>query len=1097
MSSVLDRIEQLPPHKQELLVSQLDPASFGQQRLWLLHQLQPDNAAYHIFMAVRLGGELDIHALQSALATVVRRHAVLRASFSLVAGRLVQLVHPEIAVKMDIIDLTHLASSDHGAAIDEHAKVEFRKPFDLRVGPPMRVQLLRLGMFDHVILATLHHVVFDGWSRQVFLAELAESYAAARAGTAPKLPPLPMQYADFARWQRRWLTDDALKKQLDFWRVQLEDLPTRLPLPFDLAQSTELTFAGAHVRFEVPGDIAGDARALCKSLAITPFMLLLGAFKVLLHRYCSTADIAVGTPVAGRSRAELENLIGYFSNTVVLRSNLSGNPSFLAVLQQLRQVAIDAYAHEDIPFEKLVDELRPQRELDVTPLFQVMFSMQNTAAQVPAFPGLTLNAVAFEPNAAQFDLSLAMLDSGEAFVGTFEYKLNVFDAAAASRLAGHYVHILRQLIAAPEQKIGEVELLDEMQRHRVIREWNQTSARTDREALLHQLFERAAVASPEAVAVAHGDQRLTYRELDHWANRIGRELLRMDLPTESRIAIFMERGVAAIAALLGTLKAGCAYVPLDAELPPARLNQMLRDCRPEAIITQPNLQPVLATLPATAGTPSIFLDSVPTDLDTQSDELGSRDLTPQHVAYVIYTSGSTGEPKGIMVEHASVVNLICDWNRRYADRASDKPMTCSLWTNLGFDVSVFEIFAPLASGAAIEIVPEAVRADVPALIDWLGQRRIEAAYLPPFMIRQLKEVPDARLAALQLRLVLVGVEPLREADLLRFESLLPALKVVNGYGPTEATIFATSYDTCRDVARNAPIGRPVGNARVYILDEYLEPVPPGIVGEIYIGGAPLARGYMNLPGMTASRFIPDAFSGEHGARLYRTGDLGRWLPDGNIEYRGRNDFQLKIRGFRVDPGDIAAHIGRNPAVREVAVVASDDDRRERFLIAYVTPTAESTIDLADLRKQLSATLPGYMVPSAFVVMDQLPLTRNGKLNRSALPPPDTAALRTQPYEPPLGSIEEGLARVWAHTLRVERVGRHDNFFELGGHSLSAMQMVALIREHSGVDVPLRVIFQMPTLAHLGTHLAAKLAEQRLPADASTTSNASYEVGTID
>ncbi|HSU18095.1 MAG TPA: amino acid adenylation domain-containing protein, partial [Longimicrobium sp.] len=1086
MSEVLARLDKLSPeHRallQKLLLKQAGeardtgavrpregggpaPLSFSQERLWFIDRLEPGSAAYNLPMAWRLEGALDVAALQRALGEIVRRHEALRTVFAEADGSPVQVIAPFGAFALPVEDLSGLGEADRESAVGRRAGEEARRAFNLSAGPLFRAALLRLGEEDHVLLLSMHHVVSDGWSMGVLFRELSALYAAYREGRESPLPELPVQYADYAVWQRGQLAGEALERQLSYWRERLSGAPELLDLPTDHPRPAVRSFRGAHEQIELPLELLERLQALGRSEGATLFMVLLGAFQVLLGRYAGSDDVVVGSPIAGRTRGEVEALIGFFVNTLVLRTDLSGDPSFREVVGRVREATLGAYAHQEVPFEKLVAELQPERSLTHTPLFQVMFTVQNAeGGGDDGLPGLKVSGLGGEHASARFDLSLTFAATPEGLRGGVNYSTDLFERGTIERMLGHLGRVLEQVGADADARLSRLELLSAEERGLVVDAWNRTAAEVPAELCIHELFEAQAARTPDATALVFEGETLSYAELNARANRLAHHLRALGVGPDARVGVCVERGPELIAGLLAILKAGGAYVPLDPSYPAERLRSMLADSAPAALVTESSLAGTFAGLDV----PAVELDAAAPAWAAGPETNPAVAVKPHNLAYVIYTSGSTGRPKGVMVEHRSLVNHTAWQAAAFGIGARD---TVLQRTSISFDASVWELWTPLSTGARMLLLSSAAAKDPAAIGRAVGEGGVTVAQFVPTL---LQAVLGARPAGAQLpcRLLFCGGEPL-PAALVEEARAAGAGEVVNLYGPTEATIDST-WHVCGLDGRAPAIGRPIANARIYVLDARGEPAPVGVAGELYVGGAGVARGYLGRAGLTAERFVPDASGGEAGARMYRTGDLGRWRADGTLEFLGRTDFQVKIRGFRIEPGEIEAALLEHDGVRECAVLAREEAGEKR-LVAYVVGGVETDA----LRAHLRRSLPEHMVPSAFVFLDALPLTPNGKLDRKALPAPDLAS--AEKYVAPRTPVEEVLAGIWAEVLRLERVGVTESFFDLGGHSLLATRVVSRVRELLGVEIPLRAFFEGSTVAGL----AGRVEEMRRAGEGAT------------
>jgi amino acid adenylation domain-containing protein/non-ribosomal peptide synthase protein (TIGR01720 family) len=1031
--------------------------SFAQQRLWALDQIEPGDPAYIVFRAVRLRGALDRSALERALALIVERHEVLRTTIASAGGEPVITVQPAAPFPVPLRSLA--AEPDREAALARELAAEARRTFDLAAGPMIRARLFALAADEHVLAIAMHHIVSDGWTLGVLDDELGAAYAAFAEGRAPDLPELPIQYADYARWQRRWLSGAVLDRELAHWRAALAGAPTALDLPADRRRPPVESHRGARVSIALPAALTRALKDLSRREGVTLYMTLLAAFDVLLHRYTGQDDLLVGTPIANRTQAATERLCGFFVNTLVLRARVAPEQPFRALLAGVREAALAAYAHQDLPFERLVQDLAPERDRSRSPIFQVMFALQNASSDTFHLPGLAAAPVRAEILTSKFDLTLLLSDRSDAVAGFFEYASDLFDAATIERMAEHYVTLLEGAVAAPEAKVSALPLLPEAERRRVLVDNNATAHAYPTDLLVHEVFAAQAARTPDAIALRFERRDVTYRELDARANQLAHALRKRGVGPDALVGVFCERSVEMVVALYGILKAGGAYVPLDPDYPRDRLAFMLDDAKPKVILTQERL----ASLLPDHGAALIRLD---TDWSTIASELTTspaRDgLTANHLAYVIYTSGSTGRPKGAMNEHRGILNRLFWMQRAYGLTSNDHVLQK---TPYSFDVSVWEFFWPLMFGARLVIAKPDGHRDPSYLAQLIRDEQITTLHFVPSMLAAFLDEPTVDQCR-SLRRVLCSGEALPPALAERFFARLSPTELHNLYGPTECAVDVTAW-ACQPGAAVVPIGRPIDNTRIYILDEHLAPVPVGVPGELYIAGVQVGRGYLDRAELTAERFLRDPFAEDAGARMYKSGDVARWLPDGSVEYLGRADFQVKIRGFRIELGEIEAALLAHPGVREAVVVAREDRPGQKRLVAYLAcadgeaPTAEA------LRAALKEHLPEYMVPAAFVLLPALPLTASGKVNRRALPAPEEGqrAEAAAEYAPPTTRAEEELARIWAAVLRLPRVGIHDNFFEIGGDSILGIQIVARAQQ-AGLSLTPRQMFEHQTIAEL-------------------------------
>ncbi|MEW5926813.1 MAG: amino acid adenylation domain-containing protein [Gemmatimonadota bacterium] len=1096
------------------------PLSFAQERLWFLDRLEPGSAFYNIPAALRMGGDLDLPALESALGEIVRRHEALRTVFAEVDGAPAQAVVPFGGFALAVEDLSRLGEGEREAEAGRRAAADAARPFDLARGPLFRAALLRLADDDHVLLLCLHHAVSDAWSLDVLFRELSALYGAYREGGESPLPELPVQYADFAVWQREQLRGEALERQLAWWRERLAGAPALLELPTDRPRPPVQTYRGATERVELSAELLDRLQALARGEGATLFMTLLAAWQALLARYAGTEDVVVGSPIAGRTRRETEGLIGFFLNTLVLRTDLGGDPSFREVLRRVREATLGAYEHQEVPFERLVEELQPERSLGHAPLFQVMLVLQEPERAGGGLPGLELSRVGAAGGTAKFDLTLALARHPGGLTGTLEYATDLFERATARRMIAHLGRVLEQATADPDARLADLDLLGDAERAQVIDGWNRTEAEYPADRCIHHLFEEQAARTPDAVAVVSAEGTLTYRELDERADRLARHLAGLGVVPDARAALCLERGHATMVALLGILKAGGACVPLDPSYPSERLAHMLEDSAARVLVTQRSL---VDRLPEFGGETVLF-DGTPGEHDTAAltprpplpmlgegeqdgvsvehsaegretlpqnwgrvaslSEPGGGDpadasrvsVSPDSLAYVVFTSGSTGRPKGVAMPHRPLVSLL-EWQRR--DWRAPGAATTLQFAPVSFDVSFQEIFSCWASGGRVVLISEELRYDPAGLLEVVEREGVERLFMPSVALQHLAEAAEARgLVPSRLREVVTAGEQLRVTEPLRRWLAAVGAPLHNQYGPSEthvATALALEGDPAAWPLLPA-IGAPVANARCYVLDGGLRPAPVGVPGELYLGGACVARGYLGRPDLTAERFLPDPFAAEPGARVYRTGDRARWLADGNLEFLGRADEQVKLRGFRIEPGEVEAALEAQPGVREAVVVVREDVPGERRLVAYVVADEGAEADAAALKAGLAGRLPEYMVPSAFVALERLPLTPSGKVARRALPAPEPAVAE-EAYVAPRLPLEQTVAAIWVSVLGLERVGVNLNFFDLGGHSLLLARVQAKLRDALGREVPIVDLFRFPTVASLAAHLGGETAAE--------------------
>jgi amino acid adenylation domain-containing protein len=1043
------------------------PLSFAQQRLWFIDQLEP-GSVYNFPAAVRLKGQLNVAALKLSLNEIVKRHESLRTTFTTVDGRPVQVIAPLLTLALPILDLRELPETEREAEVQRLATNEAQRPFDLAEGPLVRATVLQLGENDHVGLLTMHHIVTDGWSAGILIREMAVIYDAVCSGRPSSLPELPVQYADFAHWQRNWLEGEVLENQLNYWKEQLLGAPPLLELPTDHPRPAIQTFHGAHQSILLAPIVGDRLKALSRQEGVTLFMTMLAAFQVLLQGYTNQDDLVIGTPIANRNRLETEGLIGFFVNTLVLRTSLSGNPVFRDLLRRVREVCLGAYAHQDLPFEKLVEELHLARDLSRNPLFQVMFVLQNTPLQAVDLPGLSLSPVEVDTATTHFDLTMHFADTAQGLLGTLTYNTDLFEAATVARMLTHFESLLGAIAAAPERRLSDLPLLSEAERRNILVTFNDTKADKPGETCIPQLFEAQVERTPAAIAVVLDDQQLSYEQLNHRANQLANHLRLLGVKSETPVAMCLKHSVDMIVGLLAILKAGGVYVPLDPAYPKDRLAFILEDAQAPVLLSHASLLPGLPQHNARV----VCLDSDSEIIAQASAENPFCLITPENLAYIIYTSGSTGRPKGVLISHASIAAHCISGQKYYALDSSDRVLQ---FASLSFDLSLEQIMPALVTGARLVMMSTDVW-DITEFHQKVSESGLTVLNVPTSYWNELARHwagLSELVPAIQARVFIVGGDTmLPEFVELWNRTPLRSTRLVNAYGPTETTITATVFDVASGEGfRRIPIGRPLTNRETYILNQHGNPVPLGVAGELYIGGDCLARGYLNRADLTAENFVPNPFSGEPGARLYKTGDRARYLSDGNIEFLDRIDQQVKIRGFRVELGEIESVLRQHPAVREAVVVAREHGPGEKQLVAYIVAPHDLQPTADELRVFLKEKLPDYLMPSVFVPIDALPLMPNGKVDRGALPDASRAQLSPEKqFVAPRDPLEAQLVGLWEEVLGVRPIGVTDNFFELGGHSLAAVRLFALIEKRLGKRVPLATVFQGATVEHLATIL---------------------------
>jgi len=1033
------------------------PQSFAQQRLWFMDQVEPGSAHYNAAVTITLEGRLEVDALHRALAEIVRRHEALRTVFAAVDGAPVQVIRPRMEVSLPHADLSHLSTDERAADAARRTREEAARGFDLARGPLFRFSLLRLAEEEHVLLLVMHHVVSDGWSLGVLFGELGALYDAFSRGLPSSLPELATQYADFAVWQREQLAGDELREQLDYWRRALAGAPAAVPLPADRVRPATPSHRGAVHVFRLPRGLDDELRTLARGEGATLFMILLAGWQALLHRCTGQDDLTVGTPVAGRTEPEVQSLIGFFVNMLALRADLSDDPTFRTLLARTRETATGALARQDVPFDRLVEELAPERALGVQPFFGVVFALQTAPWPPLRMPGLRLRMNPVDNGTARFDLTFTLREDADGIGGRMEYAADLFDETTIQRLAELYVRLLRAAVADPDARVRTLPLADDGDLQ-ALAAWNATARPYPRDRALPDLIAERMREAPDAIAVVHGTEMLTYAELDARAERLALRLRAAGVGRGARVGVCMDRSAGLVTAWLAVIRTGAAYLPLDPALPAERLAWIGEDAGARVVVADVST----VSLVDRDGTTVLLVEDASGSEDRDGERLPAIDIGPDDVAYVVYTSGSTGRPKGAELPHRAAVRLA-----RGTDFAQVVPGDrVALMANPAFDVATWEVWTALVNGAALVVIPRDAALSPATLMEAVREGGVTSLFLTTALFNAVaRERSDA---FRDLRQVVFGGEAADPESLRRVVLAGPPEQLLNGYGPTENGVYSAGH-AVEDVppgAATVPIGRPVANSTAYVLDPALRPVPAGLPGELCTGGDGLARGYLRRPGLTAERFVPNPFAAEPGARMYRTGDRVRAREDGVLEFLGRMDQQVKIRGFRIELGEIEAVLREYPGVAAAIVVVREDAPGERRLAAYVVPAAEAgEVEVAALRAHLRGRLPEYMVPGAFVLMDGLPLTPNGKVDRRALPLPDDSreALETE-YVAPRTPLEADVAAIWAEVLGVERVGVHDRFFDLGGHSLLATQVVSRMRSALGSEISVRALFESPTVA---------------------------------
>jgi amino acid adenylation domain-containing protein len=1072
-----------PAEKRELLARLLRekarsarsyPMSFAQERLWFLDQFDP-GPVYNIPMQVRFPGPLDEPALRKTIGELVRRHEVLRTTFHTENGRPVQRVHPATAPALPVVDLRAAPAETRESEAAAVAAREAAVRLDLAQGPLFRATLVRVHDDDSVLVLVMHHIVSDGWSVGVLMRELGALYDAYANGRASPLPELPLQYADFAAQQREFLSGDVLERQLGYWREQLRGAPELLNLLVDRPRPKAQTFNGAWQPFTVAPAVTAGLQRICRTERVTTFMTLLAAFGILLYRYTDQGDVVVGTPIANRNRAEIEALVGFFVNTLAIRTRLAGTDTVLDVIRRVRETTLQAYDHQDLPFEKLVVELQPDRDLSHSPLFQVMFALQNTPGASPG-EGVP-QAYADDPQpppvylgTAKFDLTLSMTETGDRLAGTIEYNTDLFEHATVARMIGHFRTLLAAIAEQPERLVGELPLVTPAER-RAILVVNQTAVPIPALRALHELFDAQADRTPNAVAVVFGGERLTYRELDRRANRLAHLLVRLGAGPGVRVALCVERSLELVVGILGILKAGAAYVPLEPAHPPDRLRFLIEDARCPLVVT---LERFTAVLPRD-GARLVVLDAGAAEIAAEDDRRPPVRTTLDDVVTLFYTSGSTGRPKGNLSHGRGLVNLM-QWYRGAA--AIDAHTRLLLMTPFTFDASFKNIIAPISYGGTL-ILADDFSQDLQLLLDTIERTRATTTFTTPSLLYAIVALAreDGYRQLSSLRKLFIGGEPTDLRKLREwFASPACACRLYHNYGPSECADATTIYVPSREqllACEPMPIGKPIDNMTVYVVNDALELQPDGIAGELCIGGVGVAWGYLDRPALTAEKFVPNPY--EPGRRFYRTGDRVRRRPSGDLDFIGRLDNQVKLRGIRIELEEIDAVLSGHAGLRGAVVALREDASGDKRLIAYVVVADGAPLDVGALRTFLKERLPNYMIPAAFVEVGALPISPNGKVDRRALPSPD-APVPEGSYRAPRNAVEAVLAGFWSEVLSVPQVGVDDNFFDLGGHSLLATQVMSRVRDAFAVELPLRRIFEAPTVAELA---AAMLADAQI------------------
>ena len=1050
------------------------PLSFSQERIWFLSQLEPHNPAYNFSSAVQITGELNFPALQKALQMIVNRHAALRTTFRIDDGNPYQVIAETVQIEFPLIDISFLPEVERKALMRNLVQEETVYPFDLRQGPLIRSRVLKLGNQEHVLLISIHHIVWDAWSWWVMWRELSVLYNALQQAETPHLDPLPIQYAYYALLQRKGFKEEALQLQEAYWKQKFLGKIPILDLPTDRPRPTVQSYQGSSKSFTLEVELAEQLRKLALQTRTSLFIVLLAAFKVLLFRYSGQEDLIIGAPFAGRNYPNTKYLIGCFVNTLALRTNLSADMEFTELIMRVTETVSGAYNNQDYPFDRLVETINPDRDLSRSPLFQVMFMFRDILLDNITLSKLTLNTLEIESQTAKFDLTVCVSTASKELKVKFEYNTNLYNGTTIDRMMGHFETLLRSLVSAPQTRLNNLEILTKPEKNQLLLEWNKTTRKFEYDKCIHHLFEEQVEKTPENVAFEFEEQKITYAKLNTRANQLAHWLIKQGLKSEALVGICVERSLEMMVGLLGILKAGAAYVPIDPAYPQERIAFMLKDSQVSFLLTQEKL---LTKLPEHKAK-IVCLDYEWEVIHKENKKNPISRVTGNNLAYVIYTSGSTGQPKGVLGLHRGAVNR---FNWMWQTFPFESGETCCQKTSLSFVDSIWEIFGPLLQGILTVIIPDTVLKDPYQLLQILANKSITRIVLVPSLLRiLLNACPDLQSRLCRLKYWVTSGETLPIELLQYFQNIMPESILLNLYGSSEVSADATWYDTreCKSLCQ-VPLGHPIDNMQIYILDFHLQAIPIGVPGELHIGGVGLAGGYLNRPQLTEEKFILNPFNNTKSQltnnpksqisnrKLYKTGDLARYLPDGNIEFLGRIDNQVKIRGFRIGLREIETAIAQYPSIQQTVVTAQEDNPGDKRLVAYIVPHPEEALTPDELRRFLKQKLPDYMVPSAFVFLNALPLTPNGKIDQRALPAPDR--LRQEPastFVPPSDDLEIQLTKIWENVLGKKPISVKDNFFDLGGHSLLAVRLFAQIEKTFGKNLPLATLFQAPNIEEL-------------------------------
>ncbi len=1055
--------------------SQLVPLSFSQERLWFLYQLEANGYTYNMAFRFQIEGNLDIDIFRKALETIMQRHELLRTCFQEVDEIPRQIIKPKIQLNLPLVDLQSLSSTEQTQELERLTEQEIYTPFDLTQAPLMRTFLVKLKADSYLLFLSLHHSIFDGWSMKVLLQELSRLYEAFLQKQSNPLPDLPIQYGDFAVWQRQQLQGDKLTQEVNYWQQQLTGIPPLLEIPTDHPRPPIQTFKGNNCTFKLSPELSQHLKNISQTSTATLNMTLLTAFNVLLYRYSRQEDIVIGIPSGNRQFPEIEPLIGCFVNTLPIRTQFKENLSFQALLNQVKQVFLEAYEHQDLPLEKVVEVVNPERNISYSPLFQVMFSWEDMLhINHFSMADLKLTPVTMNALIAQFDLTLAMQETAEGLVGSFDYNCALFNQDTIERMITHFQTLLEGIAVNPEQSIELLPILP-LSEQKLLAQWNQTNIAEHPKVCIHELFEHQVLKSPNAIAIEWENEKVTYQDLNHRANQLAHYLQSLGVDSEVLVGIYLERSLLVIVGLLAVLKAGGAYIPLDPDYPQQRLTYMAEDAQISLLLTQESL---LDSLPA-EDVGVIVLDKLADILTVQRSENTLSEVAPENLLCLLYTSGSTGKPKGVMLTHAALVNHSWGISEVFGLTESDRVLQ---FASFGFDVAAEEIFPTWLKGGTVVLRPGQMFATLTDFADFIEQESLTVLNITPAYWHEWAIAVSQSLATVpsSLRVVAVGGDAVLPETVNIWRQMVgKRVQCINVYGPTEASVTAIVHDLLdyqSEKINSVLIGRPIANTKAYILDQNLQPVPIGVKGELHLCGVRLARGYLNRPELTAEKFIDNPFANAAFNRLYKTGDLARYLPDGNIECFGRIDNQVKIRGFRIELGEIEAVLNQNIDVQTSCVIIREDTPGDKYLVAYIVAHYERIPMISELRQFLSSKLPLYMVPQAFVFLESLPLTTNLKVDRRALPAP-TASQDQKTMIAPRTATEKIVAEIWQDVLGLKQISIFDNFFDLGGHSLKATQVISRLREQLAINIPLNYLFSEPTVAGLSSNLDLNLSDK--------------------